>query len=223
MKRRHLFSVACFFGVVAHFSGAACRVTPLQVGKDRPETTEAPEAGVPDAEVSETGKPLTLEERLRARCAEEAGPNNAYYSALELTQRIVGRWFICDSVLTSSLNDGDGDGFTFNADGTWAVLRFNAARDDFVPETKEPYNFGRYRYHSFADADAGAAADAGIVSKDVDRDDPAPRTSLVVYLDRKGTGLGPDPHSFTFSRKPRQMEVVEYGPSPLRARYVPID
>ena len=44
----------------------------------------------------------------------------------------------------------------------------------------------------------------------------------VVYLDRAPVS-GPDPSSFTFSKAPRQMTVSEVGPSPLHARYVPID
>ncbi|MBX3191921.1 MAG: hypothetical protein KF819_33330 [Labilithrix sp.] len=222
MKRGWLIIGACASSLVAWIG--ACRVTPLQVGEDPPDLgPDVPDASAPDVHVVDAGAPLTFEEKLRARCAEEPGQNNAYYSALELTQRIVGRWFLCDPASMSSLNDDEGDGFAFDADGTWAVLRFDDARGALVPETKDDYNFGKVRYHSFADADAGAAADAGVVSQDVARDDPRPRTSLVVYLDRRGMGLGPDPHGFAFSKNPRQMEVVEYGPSPLRARFVPVD
>lgn len=197
----------------------ACRVTPLDVGVDRPvldEDAAVPEASAPDVAVVEAAP--TLEQRLRARCAEAAGPSDDYFSGAELTARLVGRWFDCGSSADSPLQDGDGIGITFAADGTWALLFWSASHEGFDASTT-PLQYGSYRYHFFVDSEAGAAADSGVASSDIARDDTKNRTPLVLYLDRAGS---PDGDNLTFSKTPRQLSVVESA-SALRAKYVPID
>lgn len=196
----------------------ACRVTPLDVGVDHPtvEAEAVPEAAAPDVVVVEAAP--TLEETLRARCAVAAGPIDDYFSGAELTARLAGRWFDCGDPAASPLQDGDGVGITFAADGTWALLFWSASRDGF-DASKTPLQFGTYRYHFFVDSEAGAAADSGVSSSDIARDDTKNRTPLVVYLDRAGS---PDGDNLTFSTAPRQMSVVESA-SALRGKYVPID
>jgi hypothetical protein len=159
----------------------------------------------------------TLEETLRARCAEPAGPSDGYFSGADLTARLVGRWFNCEPAESSPIQDGDGAGIAFLADGTWALLDWSASRERLDAATS-PSSHGTYRYYFFVNADAGTAADAGVTSGDVARDDTKSRTPLVVYLDRTGT----DGFNFTFSTTPRQMMVVESA-SALHAHYVPID
>jgi hypothetical protein len=197
---------------------SACRVTPLDVGADTPPDVDEPEVGSPDVlDVAIPDAPLTLEQRLRARCAEEPGPVDDYFSGAELTARLVGRWFSCGSD-TSPLQDGDGVGIAFGADGAWALLSWDASHEALEPTTA-PGQRGTFRYYFFVDPEAGAAADGGVTSGDIARDDVRNRTPLVVYLDRNGS---PDGNNFTFSKRPRQMTVVESA-SALRARYVPVD
>lgn len=197
---------------------SACRVVPLDVGEDRPlPQDEPPDASVPEVEAADAAQ--TLEQRLRARCAEEPGRLDEYFSAAELTARLTGRWFNCGPSTASSFQDGDGDGIVFLADGRWAFLFFSADRQSFLATWSTPQQNGVVRYTFFVDSEAGAAADSGIESGNIPIDDKANRTPLVVYLDRGGT---PDGNNLTFSKNPRQMTVVESGSS-LRARYVPID
>ncbi len=197
----------------------ACRVTPLDVGVDRPmldEDAAVPEAAAPDVTVIDATP--TLEQTLRARCAVAAGSVDDYFSGAELTARLVGRWFDCGDPTDSPLQDGDGVGIEFTADGSWSLLFWNASRDGFDASTT-PLQFGKYRYHFFVDSEAGAAADSGVSSSDIALDDMKNRTPLVLYLDRTGS---PDGDNLTFSRAPRQMSVVESA-SALRAKYVPLD
>jgi hypothetical protein len=206
--------------VLTALAAVACRVTPLDVGMDRPvehDARDEPEAAAPDA--PEADAALTLEERLRAACAEDPGPSDDYFSGAELTARLVGRWFNCDPSTSSPIQDGDGDGIVLAADGTWALLSWNTTRSDLDAAWTTAGQHGTFRYHFFVDSEAGAAADSGIVSSDIARDDTKNRTPLVVYLDRAGS---PDGFNHTFSKKPRQMTVVESA-SALRARYVPVD
>lgn len=206
--------------VLATAFALACRVTPLDVGDDRPAPQDEPDArdgAVPELDASEAAP--TLEQRLRARCAEEPGRLDDYFSGAELTARLVGRWFNCDPAAASSFQDGDGDGIEFTSDGRWVFLFWNAGRNGFDGTWTTPLQYGAYRYYFFVDSEAGAAADGGVQSGGVALDDTKDRTPLVVYLDRPGT---PDGNNLTFSKGPRQMTVVESA-SALRARYVPID
>jgi hypothetical protein len=198
----------------------ACRVTTLDVGSDPKPEPDASDARTPVlADAAEADAALTLEQRLRARCAEEPGPSDDYFSGAELTARLVGRWFNCGTPESSPLQDGDADGIVLAADGTWALLAWNATRSDLDATWSTSGQHGMFRYYFFVDSEAGAAADSGITSGDIARDDTKDRTPLVVYLDRAGS---PDGFNHTFSKKPRQMTVVESA-SALRARYVPID
>jgi hypothetical protein len=204
---------------VAALLSSACRVTALDVGADTPvphDDREEPDSG-PD--VTEAEAATTLESRLRARCNEEPGPSDDYFSGADLTARMVARWFNCGSAATSSFQDGDGDGIVFQADGGWAFLTWNAARDGFDETWAVDLEHGKFRYYFFVNPDAGGAADSGVGPGDIPLDDTKNRTPLVVYLDRPGTADG---NNVTFSKKPRQMNVVESA-SPFRARYVPID
>lgn len=210
MKLQHL-------SVMATTVLAACRVIPLDVGDD-PSPVDAGSDAAEASDVTAPMLPATLAERLRARCAEQPGPDDPYVSARELTARLVGRWFNCDPPERSPIQDGLRDGVAFDADGRWALLVWNDARDALDRSTSDTQH-GVVRYHAFTDPDAGTAAEGGVGSSDVARDDPGLRNGLVVYLDRSG----PDPQSFTFGRAPRQMTAVELGPSALRARYVPVD
>jgi hypothetical protein len=197
----------------------ACRVTPLDVGVDRPmldEDAGAPEATAPDVTVVDATP--TLEQTLKARCAEPAGSSDDYFSGADLTTRLVGRWFDCGDPAQSPLQDGDGNGIQFGADGSWALLFWNDSHDGFNASTV-PLEFGKYRYHFFVDSEAGAAADSGVSSSDIALDDMKNRTPLVLYLDRAGS---PDGDNLTFSKSPRQMSVVESA-SALRAKYVPMN
>jgi hypothetical protein len=198
----------------------ACRVTPLDVGEHRPVLREEPDASAPAVDAAEGPEAApTLEQRLRARCAEEPGPVDDYFSGAELTARLVGRWFNCGPAAASSFQDGDGDGIVFTPEGTWAFLSWTADREGFEATWGTDLQHGAVRYYFFVDSEAGAAADSGIGSGNIALDDTNNRTPLVVYLDRPGT---PDGNNLTFSKKPRQMTVVESA-SALRARYVPID
>lgn len=205
--------------VLTALAAVACRVTPLDVGMDRPverDDREEPEAAAPDAREAEAAP--TLEERLRARCAEEPGALDDYFSGAELTARLTGRWFNCGTPTSSPIQDGDGDGIVLAADGTWAILAWNATRDGFTASSAQGLH-GTFRYYFFVDSEAGAAADGGITSGNIALDDTKNRTPLVVYVDRMGS---PDGFIHTFSKNPRQMNVVESA-SALRARYVPVD
>jgi hypothetical protein len=195
----------------------ACRVQALDVGQDTPVQRDEPDSSAADVEVEAAA--ATLEERLRARCAEDPGPIDDYFSGAELTSRLVGRWFNCGPAAASSFQDGDGDGIVFTTDGTWAFLVWSADRTDFDATWSTPLQYGSVRYYFFVDSEAGAAADSGVTSGTIALDDTKNRTPLVVYLDRPGT---PDGNNLTFSKSPRQMTVVESA-SALRARYVPVD
>jgi hypothetical protein len=219
-KRIHrlAFATAALALVTASLAWG-CKVTPLDIGTDNPvvqDDHEVPDTSMPD--VAEADATLSLESRLRARCAEDPGPSDDYFSAADLTSRLVARWFNCDAAAASPIQDGDGDGIVFQADGSWALLFWNESRTDFVASTT-PQQFGMFRYYFFVDSEAGAAGDSGVSSGDIARDDTKARSPLVVYLDRQ---TGEDGFSHTFSQKPRQMKVGELA-SPLRARYVPID
>jgi hypothetical protein len=206
-------SLACSAGLPS-----ACRVTPLDIGADNPappDDHEVPDTFVPDVAEAETAP--TLESKLRARCAEDPGPSNDYFSAADLTIRLVARWFNCDTANASPVQDGDADGIVYQSDGSWALLYWNESRTDFVSSTI-PQQFGMFRYHFFVDPDAGAAGDSGVKSGDIPLNDRSARSPLVVYLDRPPE----DGFDHRFSKNPRQMNVTELASS-LRARYVPID
>jgi hypothetical protein len=209
--------VAGLFALTSSFA-LACRLVTLDLGADNPPPVVQvpPDIAAPDAAEAEAA--ASLEATLLARCAADPGPSDAYFSASELTSRLVARWFNCGSSASSPIQNGDGDGIVFRADGSWAILSWNARRDGFDASVT-PTLFGTYRYYFFVDSEAGAAAEAGVASGDVARNDPTNRTPLVVYLDRPGN---PDGLNLTFSKKPRQMSVVESA-SALRGRYVPID
>jgi hypothetical protein len=215
MTRRLVVVAIAFAPLLALGS---CKVSALDVGDDPAETGTDTATPEPDASDEDASRPKTLEQRLLALCAQEEGKVDPYFSAADLSTHLVGTWFLCDKPDMSPLQDGDGTGFRFDATGGWASLAWNEAHTELLPQVGQDYA-GKIRCHVLA-ADAGASADAGTPSRDIDCNDPTPRNGVLVYLDRSYGG--PDPERFDFTRDPRGMRVSE-NDSPLSARYVKVE
>ncbi|CAN5923629.1 hypothetical protein BH11MYX4_BH11MYX4_04570 [soil metagenome] len=191
----------------------ACTVKEVNLGVDEaPRIDAAPPPIDATQDVSDAGT-TTLEARLRASCNQPTGQPDRYGSALALTQRLVGRWYLCDDPALSPV--GDTGAVELRPDGQWTALGFDAAREALAP-SRDPDEQGTFEY-----AEAAIGPDGGDAGpKAVSRDDPTTRGGLFVTLHR---GVSTDIVVVAdFETGPRRMLLRNAGPSKNSAFYVAI-
>jgi hypothetical protein len=212
---------------VAYGAGAfaiGCAVTALDVGGDSPSVEPSDAAAAQDASMD---APVTLLERLSARCAEPSGAPDYFASAAELTQRLRGRWYFCPA-LGNWAKPPQAIEFTFTSSGVWAFASLDDAGADFVAST-DPDETGGVLYlvpmaapsDASAEGGDGAAADAGTTEVPVPIDDTSPLNGFELQLVR-----GDANDSFfipEFELSPRRMRLRELGGDPALGVFVPID
>ncbi len=191
----------------------ACSVRSVDLGVDEaPVDAAPPPVDAREEPITDAG-PSTLEARLRALCKEPTGQADRYASAQALTQRLVGRWFLCDDPALSPL--GDPPAVSLGADGQWTALFFDPAREALVPSQNADER-GTFEY-----AEAAIGPDGGDAGpKAVARDDATSRNGLFVTLHR---GVSTDiVVVIDFETAPRRMLLRSAGPSKNSAFYVAI-
>lgn len=192
----------------------ACRVQPLEVGKEdvqQPEEASVVEAALPDTSLEAAA---TLESLLLAKCSAPPGVRDPYTSGLTLGARLFRRWFFCGTEKATPLPAGVG--LAIDAQGNYALLRWNGARDAFVAST-DPDERGKVRFFAYSDS----GADGGRMSAFIALDDASPYTGIFVYLTR---ATMTDPSFLAdFDTNPRRMILAQAGPTALSGTFVPID
>ena len=82
----------------------ACTVRSVDLGANEPPVDAAPPIDAKEEPLTDAGT-ATLEGRLRALCKLPTGQADRYASAQALTDRLVGRWYLCDDPALSPLGD----------------------------------------------------------------------------------------------------------------------
>ena len=191
----------------------ACTVRQVDLGgNDPPLDAATPPVDAKEEPLTDAGT-STLESRLRALCKESTGQPDRYGSAQALTDRLVGRWYLCDDPALSPL--GDPSAVSLGGDGQWAALYFDSAREALVPSTSADEH-GAFEY-----AEAAIGPDGGDAGpKAVARDDTTTRNGLFVTLHR---GVSTDIVVVVdFETAPRRMLLRSAGPSKNSAFYVAV-
>jgi hypothetical protein len=197
-------------GLVFAVVGVACWSRTFDVG-----TTRAP----PDAEVDDgaaigdavidphdalDGPAQDAPESAYGTCA-ASGKGDKFFTANELTNRLIGWWAQCPGVMVSPLPCSPSApvwGIRFSADGTYALLGADTELATFVEQT-DPCGLGTFRIYSPAIAGDGGA------SQYVPLDDTQPRAGLEVHLFGQAAPL--DVELPEFETEPRRMFLREQG------------
>jgi hypothetical protein len=196
----------------------ACSPRPLELGTNDVPFDGAATAPSDDARDASSAHLPSYEARLNALCNEPAGTVERYGSARDLTEILVGRWYLCGDPSTSPLLDPAG--VEFDATGHWTILQWGPDRASLTPSA-DPDQRGPFEYYAFSDPDAGVGADGGGGPRSVGHYDPQPRGGLFIYLKR---AVSIDIVILVdFERGPRRMSMRAVGPSNLAAFYVATD
>jgi hypothetical protein len=191
---------------------SACgNVTDLSVGQ----ITATPEGGAT----------ITLD-KLEARCAAAPGQVDSFKSAAELSSRLSGRWYHCtsnDPNTNWALPRGTGMIYSFDQDGTWALLDYADAQQTFTPSA-DPDRNGALKFYVVT----GVASDSGTGDNDA-----GPFDGMFIPLDETTTRYGiflrqqrlTDDYQFepSFDQNPRRLHLHELNLGGVSADFVPID
>jgi hypothetical protein len=185
--------------------GFACLGTSIDVGTTnsggvdaQSDSADAGASAPEDAHDDRGPSPL-------GQCA-ASGQIDRYYSAKELTARLVGRWGQCPHVATSPLPclpKTAFSGIRFSPDGTFSVI---GAGSEYAEYVDQPETCGRGTFRIFAPAptDGGTLGDGAVLPKSeyVAFDDAKPRNGLEVHLQTEDGVVG--------------VELVEFEMGPER-------
>lgn len=228
-------SQLCVFGVLGGLvlltalvtQNGCAGVTPLSVGGGDPSTTDASsEASI--APTDDGGLTTTLLQKLEARCAAPPGPSDDFANAAELSARLQGRWYHCQSLSNwTDLQPGAGLELHFGPAGSYAFLNFDATTQSFVRNTDVDWS-GEAQYLVYrviakeGGAPEGGLGDAGSsAAVNIPVDDTNTLNDIVLSLAR--TNLDNILFDARFSKGPRKLQLNELGGSPVKATFVPID
>lgn len=211
MRRALCFAVAVASQLLVGCWGLAIDVGTTHV---QPEAAVEAEAGVEasfsDGSDADAGTPSIAQECMAS------GQVDRFFTAKEVTARLVGRWGQCPGVTASPLPCPPQTklwGIRFSADGTFALL---GAQSEFSDYVDQPDACGRGLFKIYAPT----AASEGGAGQYVPLDDTALRNGLEVHLFPESGAV--DVELPEFEHDPRRMYLREQGQVDSRGYFAPI-
>lgn len=198
----------------------ACWGTVVDVGAT---ARAAEDAAVVDARAPEDAAEAGVVRPL-AECR-ASGVVDRYFSAKELTDRILGGWAQCPEVVSSPLPclpEAALWGIAFYADATYAILGADREGEAYRVLPGE-CGSGTFRLFVPRTVDAGPAADGGGAgtAQYVPLDDTVPRNGLEVHLFPEGSAVA-DVVLVDVEKEPRRLYLREQGSIDTRGYFAPV-